>query len=79
MELSVPFLQTAIQAVDDAIRVTQTSIDANPDDLMDLEHYLLQLSQLEAELKAEWLRLRAKNKDLLAYELLVGPPRFRKL
>jgi hypothetical protein len=79
MELSPPQLQMVIQAVFAFAESTQAEIGRSKEDVTSLEDFLVQIGNLEAELKAEYLKLRAKNPSLLPYEILVGARKFRKL
>ena len=80
MELNTPQLQLVIMAVRDALRLGKEELDRmSEDEQVYQEDYLMQLGNLDGELRREYEKRRKSGEQILSYEVLVGERKFRKL
>ena len=80
MEINSLQLQTLLMAVRDAIRLAKEDLERVPEELVeDHEIYLMQLGNIQADLKREYESRQAKGEKLTPYDFLVGNKKFRKL
>jgi len=80
MEINSLQLQTLIMAVRDAIRLAKADLEQIAEELVeDQEIYLMQLGNIEADLKREYEGRQAKGEKLTPYDFLAGNKKFRKL
>jgi len=80
VEFGTPRLQLLIMAIQDAIRMAQSDLNRMPEeDQPDQQLYLMDLGNLQADLKRAYERRVADGERLMPYDLVAGNKTFRKV